>query len=81
MKKIFLPFVIFFLLPSVMQAATGVTQLEGSFKVGPAIILITILILFVLVGIFFRAKDTTDFMLPAVEYPKLVREWPLHPTG
>ncbi|MBS0010557.1 MAG: VC_2705 family sodium/solute symporter [Bacteroidales bacterium] len=61
MKKIFLPFVIFFLLPSMMQAATGVTQLEGSFKVGPAIILITILILFILVGIFFRAKDTTDF--------------------
>jgi cation/acetate symporter len=42
-------------------AASGATQLEGSFKVGPAIILITILVLFVLVGIFFRAKDTTDF--------------------
>lgn len=42
-------------------AATGATQLEGSFKVGPAIILITILVLFVLVGIIFRAKDTTDF--------------------
>jgi len=43
------------------MAATGATHLEGSFKVGPAIILITILILFILVGIFFRAKDTTDF--------------------
>ncbi|MGM0666579.1 MAG: VC_2705 family sodium/solute symporter [Bacteroidota bacterium] len=61
MKKILLPFIIFLLLPSLMQAATGATQLEGGFKVGPAIILITILILFVLVGIFFRAKDTTDF--------------------
>ena len=47
--------------PFVSQAATAATQLEGSFKVGPAIILITILVLFVLVGIFFRAKDTTDF--------------------
>ena len=42
-------------------AATGATALEGGFKVGPAIILITILVLFVLVGIVFRAKDTTDF--------------------
>ncbi|MFP3860284.1 MAG: VC_2705 family sodium/solute symporter [Bacteroidales bacterium] len=47
--------------PFVSQAATAATQLEGSFKVGPAIILITILVLFVMVGIFFRAKDTTDF--------------------
>lgn len=61
MKKIILPFIIFLLIPSLMQAANGATQLEGGFKVGPAIILITILILFVLVGIFFRAKDTTDF--------------------
>ncbi|RKX20066.1 MAG: cation acetate symporter [Candidatus Zixiibacteriota bacterium] len=45
-----------------MLFANGVvTSLEGSFKPGPAIILITILILFVLVGIVFRAKDTTDF--------------------
>ncbi len=61
MKKIILPSIIFLLLPSLLQAANGATQLEGGFKVGPAIILITILILFVLVGIFFRAKDTTDF--------------------
>ncbi|TFH39530.1 MAG: cation acetate symporter [Bacteroidia bacterium] len=44
-----------------LNAATAATQLEGGFKVGPAIILITILVLFVLVGIFFRARDTTDF--------------------
>jgi cation/acetate symporter len=44
-----------------LHAATAATQLEGGFKVGPAIILITILVLFVLVGLVFRAKDTTDF--------------------
>jgi len=44
-----------------LQAATAATQLEGSFKLGPAIILITILLVFVLVGIVFRAKDTTDY--------------------
>ncbi len=60
MKKITIPLLLL-LLPSLLQAATASTQLEGSFKVGPAIILITILILFVLVGIFFRAKDTNDF--------------------
>ncbi|MCD4795882.1 MAG: VC_2705 family sodium/solute symporter [Candidatus Cloacimonetes bacterium] len=37
------------------------TALEGSFRVGPAIILISILVLFILVGLFFRAKDTTDY--------------------
>ncbi len=44
-----------------LNAATAATQLEGGFKVGPAIILITILCVFVLVGIIFRAKDTNDF--------------------
>ena len=60
MKKYILPLLLL-AVPSVLNAATAATQLEGSFKVGPAIILITILILFVLVGIFFRAKDTTDY--------------------
>jgi len=60
MKKILLP-AILLSMPGILQAATASTQLEGGFKVGPSIILITILILFVLVGIFFRAKDTTDF--------------------
>lgn len=41
--------------------ANNAVQLEGSFKIGPAIILIAILITFVLVGILFRAKDTNDF--------------------
>jgi cation/acetate symporter len=41
--------------------AGSLTQLEGSFKVGPAIILIATLVTFVLVGIFFRAKDPSDY--------------------
>ncbi|MCF8303348.1 MAG: VC_2705 family sodium/solute symporter [Bacteroidales bacterium] len=44
-----------------LQAATAATELEGSFKIGPAIILIAILLTFILVGIYFRAKDTTDY--------------------
>jgi cation/acetate symporter len=60
MKKIYIPLALL-LIPSILQAATASTQLEGGFKTGPAIILISILALFVLVGIFFRAKDTTDF--------------------
>jgi len=60
MKKIYFSLLLL-TMPFMSFAATGATQLEGSFKVGPAIILITILVLFVLVGILFRAKDTTDF--------------------
>ena len=60
MKKIYLS-ISLFLIPLFLSAATGATELEGGFKIGPAIILITILTLFVLVGILFRAKDTTDF--------------------
>ncbi len=60
MKKFLLP-IILLLTPSLLFAAGASTQLEGKFQVGPAIILITILCLFVLVGIFFRAKDTADF--------------------
>jgi cation/acetate symporter len=59
MKKAY--FILLALLPMVAHAAKDVTKLEGSFKVGPAIILIFILSLFVLVGILFRAKDTTDY--------------------
>lgn len=58
MKKILLTSM---LLSPALVFANSATQLEGSFKVGPAIILITMLVLFILVGIFFRAKDTTDF--------------------
>ncbi len=43
-------------------AATGkATELEGEFKAGPAVILIAILVTFVLVGVFNRAKDTSTY--------------------
>ncbi len=60
MKKIYIPLILLSF-STLTNAATGATSLEGDFQLGPAIILITILTLFVLVGIFFRAKDTTDF--------------------
>lgn len=60
MKKIIPIAIIFTILPFISHAAS-VTELEGSFKVGPAIILIATLITFILVGIFFRAKDTNDY--------------------
>jgi len=59
-KKVFLP-ILFLGISNAMHAATAATELEGGFKVGPAIILITILCVFVMVGIIFRAKDTTDY--------------------
>ncbi|MFO8023342.1 MAG: VC_2705 family sodium/solute symporter [Perlabentimonas sp.] len=60
MKRIF--FLIIMLVASfATQAAATATELEGSFKVGPAVILIFILVIFVMVGILFRAKDTTDY--------------------
>lgn len=60
MKKIILPLIILGM-PGLLHAANAASELEGGFKIGPAIILITILCVFVMVGIFFRAKDTTDF--------------------
>lgn len=60
MKKIYLSLILVF--SGVLSAnAESLTQLEGSFKTGPAIILIAILVIFVLVGIFFRAKDPADY--------------------
>ena len=44
-----------------MAQSASATQLEGNFKVGPAIILIVILIIFVMVGILNRAKDTSAY--------------------
>jgi len=46
---------------SIILFAGSLTQLEGSFKVGPAIILLATLLTFVMVGIFFRAKDPSDY--------------------
>ena len=59
MKKIFITLSIL-LLPA-LASAQNLTQLEGSFKVGPAILLILMLATFVLVGFLSRAKDTTDY--------------------
>lgn len=61
MKKIYTLLFTILCLPTISHAATAATALEGGFKLGPAIILITILTLFVSVGLLFRAKDTTDF--------------------
>jgi len=41
--------------------AQSATELEGEFKTGPAIILIVLLVTFVLVGVFNRAKDTSTY--------------------
>lgn len=47
---------------NVFAAEPGsVTQLEGDFKLGPAVILITILVVFIVVGISFRARTTSDY--------------------
>jgi cation/acetate symporter len=61
MKKYIIALAALLAAPNMLQAATAATQLEGGFKLGPALILITILCVFVMVGIIFRAKDTTDF--------------------
>ncbi|MFW5656530.1 MAG: VC_2705 family sodium/solute symporter [Bacteroidota bacterium] len=61
MKKFIFPTLILLCISGYVSAASAATQLEGSFKLGPAVILITILCVFVLVGILFRAKDTTDY--------------------
>jgi len=60
MKKIYL--VLLFAFTGIFSLnAESLTQLEGSFKPIPAIILIATLVTFVLVGIFFRAKDPADY--------------------
>lgn len=41
--------------------AQAATTLEGDFKAGPAIILIAMLVLFIVVGFFNRAKDTSTY--------------------
>lgn len=60
----FMILAVLFLSPAAALAADAeakATELEGSFKIGPALILIVILATFVLVGIFHRAKDTSDY--------------------
>ena len=58
MKKLIFTGIFFMTL--LLNAASAV-KLEGGFKVGPAIILITMLVLFVAVGLMNRAKDTSDY--------------------
>ncbi|MBD3267636.1 cation acetate symporter [bacterium] len=41
--------------------AQSATQLEGNFKIGPALIMIVLLATFLLVGVFHRAKDTSSY--------------------
>lgn len=60
MKKLYISLLLIFSGITSLQAQS-LTQLEGSFKTGPAIILIATLLTFVLVGIFFRAKDPADY--------------------
>jgi len=60
MKKLYLALILF-TSSAFTAGAQSLTQLEGSFKTGPAIILIAILLTFVLVGVFFRAKDPADY--------------------
>lgn len=59
-----LSFVVLFLFalhPAAFAQTASAVQLEGNFKVGPAIILILLLTTFILVGIFNRAKDTSAY--------------------
>ena len=60
MKRTYLIFFLLFIAITSLNAQS-LTQLEGSFKTIPAIILIAVLLTFVLVGIFFRAKDPADY--------------------
>jgi len=60
MKKVYISLIIT-IIATLPLSAQSLTQLEGSFKTGPAIILIATLVTFVLVGIFFRAKDPADY--------------------
>jgi cation/acetate symporter len=46
---------------SAAEAGAKATELEGSFKVIPGIILIVILVTFIMVGLFNRAKDTSSY--------------------
>ena len=60
MKRTYLILFLLFIAINSLNAES-LTQLEGSFKTIPAIILIAVLITFVLVGVFFRAKDPADY--------------------
>ncbi|WP_051261300.1 VC_2705 family sodium/solute symporter [Desulfovibrio inopinatus] len=50
-----------FSVPGLAQAASNALQLEGGFKLGPAILMIIIICLFIAVGLMNRASDTSDY--------------------
>jgi len=52
---------LFFLIDSSVAMAQSATTLEDTFKIGPAIILILLLVTFIMVGILNRAKDTSTY--------------------
>lgn len=54
-------YVLFFTLFTSNLFAQSADQLEGELKFGPAIILIVLLLTFILVGVFNRAKDTKTY--------------------
>lgn len=61
-KRLLSLFIIIFLSVLAGNAfAQDAVKLEGEFKLGPAIILIFILVLFVMVGVMNRAKDTSTY--------------------
>jgi cation/acetate symporter len=60
-RSLLLPLFIALASHPVFAQSTSATQLEGTFKVGPAIILICLLSTFILVGIFNQAKDTSSY--------------------
>lgn len=51
--------------PNAEDVTANATTLEGEFKLGPAIILIIILVTFICVGLFNRAKDTSTYWAAA----------------
>lgn len=57
----FLNLVLILLIFSSNIFAQSVIELEGDFKYGPAVILIVLLLTFILVGVFNRAKDTKTY--------------------
>ena len=61
--KVFLPLagLMFSTIANAAETGAKATELEGSFKVIPGIILITILVTFIMVGLFNRAKDTSSY--------------------
>ena len=60
-RRLFTCFMLLMFWTGSVFAAGKLTKLEGDFKVGPAIILILILVSFIVIGFFNRAKDTTTY--------------------